>query len=244
MYDQLDIVINEIKDTSLMIIAGDMNSKIGKAKKDEECCGNYSRGERNRSGSQLIDFCNIQDLFITNSAFPHPARHITTWENQRIIKKNGHQKVITTYNQIDYIIIPKNRKHILKDARSYKGTLVTSDHRLVVSRMRIELYRSGILVPLQKPNKEKGPPINLRPVILLPILRKILSNILLSRANEKIDDFLSHSQSAYRSSRRTSDIVWSHRWMAAKIQINKESYYKIGIDMSSAFDTIRRHKLI
>ena len=100
MYEQLGKVINEIKDTSLLIIAGDMNSKIGKAKEDEDCCGNYSRGERNKSGNQLIDFCTMQDLFITNTAFPHPARHITTWENQRIIEKNGNRKVITTYNQI------------------------------------------------------------------------------------------------------------------------------------------------
>ena len=98
---------------------------------------------------------------------------------------------------------------------------------------------SGLLVPLPKPNKEKVPRKKLRPVILLPILRKVFSNILLSRTNEKIDNYLSHSQSAYRSSRSTSDIVWSHRWMAAKVQINKELYYIIGIDMSSAFDTVR-----
>ena len=46
LYEQLDKVIDEIKNTSLMIIAGDMNSKIGKSK-DEECCGKYSKGERN-----------------------------------------------------------------------------------------------------------------------------------------------------------------------------------------------------
>ena len=102
----------------------------------------------------------------------------------------------------------------------------------------------GLLAPLPKPNKIKGPTKHLRPVILLPILRKILSNILLNRTNEKIDNYLSHSQSAYRNSRSTSDIVWTHRWMAARIQMKKESYYIVGIDMSSAFDTIRRNKLI
>ena len=33
----------------------------------------------------------------------------------------------------------------------------------------------GILKPLQKPNKAKGPPSNLRPIILLSSLRKILA---------------------------------------------------------------------
>ena len=512
MHEQLENVINEIKNTSLLIIAGDMNAKIGKSKGGEECCGIYSKGERNRSGQHLIDLCNIQNLFIANSAFPHAARHITTWENQRTNKNKT--KLITTYNQIDYIILPQNRKHILRDARSYKGTLVSSDHRLVVSRMDIELYKihkpktnliknnkkinssqlsrnidqrkqyqqnlsnhlddidenqtagerwnqlkdkiiesaeksvgfcernkqtngrtsnpaveelsqkqkhlririsnskniekvtrlksrrnkimieikninniekekeldekisaieemkdsakmfravreinrkpyenpfihdnngrhvtqpaqiykivkehfqdhfckqnepelkpfvtapkqlnkpinpdevercskklrnnrapghdkittemvkygplklyiemsnvynqcfenneeidvgSGILVPLPKPNKVKGPRKNLRPVILLPIIRKILSNILLCRIKAKVDEYLSHSQSAYRTFRSTSDTVWTHRWMAARIQLYRESYYIVGIDMSSAFDTIRREKLL
>ena len=127
LYEQLDNVIDEIKNTSLMIIAGDMKSKIGKSK-DEECCGKYSKGERNDSGQQFIDFCNSQKLFITNSAFPHPARHVTTWENIRIIEKNGHKKLLRIYKQIDYIMVPQNRKHILQNARSYSGTLVSSDH--------------------------------------------------------------------------------------------------------------------
>ena len=35
---------------------------------------------------------------------------------------------------------------------------------------------NGILVALQKPGKPKGPVKNLRPIILLPVLRKILSS--------------------------------------------------------------------
>ena len=69
-----------------------------------------------------------------------PARHITTWESQRILEKEGKKRVLTIYNQIDYILIPQNRKQILRNARSYKGTLVCSDHRLVVSKMCIDLY--------------------------------------------------------------------------------------------------------
>ena len=65
------------------MIAGDMNAKIGKSEGNDECSGKFSRGQRNKSGQQLIDFCNNQNLFIANSAFPHPARHVTTWENQR-----------------------------------------------------------------------------------------------------------------------------------------------------------------
>ena len=102
----------------------------------------------------------------------------------------------------------------------------------------------GLLAPLQKPGKTRGPVINLRPVILLPIIRKILSNVVLSRIKPKVDEYLSLSQSAYREKRSTDDIVWAYRWIIAKAQKEKEKIYITGIDLSSAFDTIIREKLV
>ena len=504
MYAQLGTLFSEFKNTSLILIAGDFNAKVGKSKDMEMCLGKYSRGIRNNSGQSLIDFCNIHQLFISNSAFKHPARHITTWENHKKDTKNN--KMISIYNQIDYIICQQKQKHILIDSRSYNGTLVSSDHRLLVSRMNLEFFKiykpankpntkqyncslltsdidkreeyqnnltdklehigeeidwdivkncivetaiqtigynkihpnkrphnleieqmsrkqkdlriqisncnnidkakemkternqimhrikrklielkekdldnkvneinemkdsskmfkavnmlkrkkfenpyvhdekgknvtdpvhihkiiklyfenqfidqntpklepftdtprklihpisnqevlksisklnnnrsagydtitaelikygpenlrsiiktilnncfeqhkqidigKGILVALQKPGKPKGPVKNLRPVILLPIIRKILSNIVLQRIKPKVEKYLSQSQSAYRQYRSTSDIIWTHRWVISRAQIVKEIIYITGIDMSSAFDTIKRDNLI
>ena len=103
---------------------------------------------------------------------------------------------------------------------------------------------NGILVALQKPGKPKGPVKNLRPIILLPVLRKILSSIVLQRIKTKVENYLSQSQSAYRPNRSTSDIVWAHRWIVAKTQTTSLTVHIAGIDMSSAFDTIRREQLI
>ena len=102
----------------------------------------------------------------------------------------------------------------------------------------------GLLVALPKPRKPKGPQKTLRPIILLPIIRKILSNIMLERIKDRVDIYLSASQSAYREKRSTTDTVCCHRWIAARIQKFQEKVYITGIDMSSAFDTIRRQKLI
>ena len=67
----------------------------------------------------------------------------------------------------------------------------------------------SILVTIQKPKKTKGPVQNLRPINLLNVIRKILSNITLTRINNQINGYLSASQSAYRKGRSTSDIVWA-----------------------------------
>ena len=46
----------------------------------------------------------------------------------------------------------------------------------------------GILTPINKPNKTKGPKEHLRAVTLLPIIRKVLSNIVLERTNDKTEN--------------------------------------------------------
>ena len=44
----------------------------------------------------------------------------------------------------------------------------------------------GLLTPLQKPGKPKGPPENLRPIILLSILRKILAICVIRRIDSRV----------------------------------------------------------
>ena len=82
-----------------------------------------------------------------------------------------------------------------------------------------------LLATLQKPGKTKGPVTNLRPVILLPIIRKILSNVVLLKIKPKVDRYLSLSQSAYREKRSTGDIIWAYRWIIAKAQSKREDIY-------------------
>ena len=72
---------------------------------------------------------------------------------------------------------------------------------------------------------------------------KLLSNIQ-KRISPKVNKYLSASQHAYREGKSTSDIIWCFRWLAAKMQVVKGRLYVTGIDMSSAFDTIKRSNLL
>ena len=138
LYKDLERLCKEMKkiSTATTIIAGDFNAKIGKRQGEEEqCLGAWSRGRRNESGSKLIEFCEKVKKIITNSCFKHPAKHMTTWSQQRTDSQIGIVKTI--YNQIDYIIIDQKHKHSLTDARSFSGTETYSDHRIVVSRMDV-----------------------------------------------------------------------------------------------------------
>ena len=100
------------------------------------------------------------------------------------------------------------------------------------------------LVTLQKPGKPAGPVKNIRPIALLPLLRKILSLITLARIRTAVELYLSPAQSGFRPGRSCADIVWAHRWLAAKSLKYKVIIHILGLDMSRAFDTIDRAKLM
>ena len=101
----------------------------------------------------------------------------------------------------------------------------------------------GVLILLQKPGKPVGP-ISVRPIVLLSALRKTLSLVVLSRIATKVDNFLSPSQSGFRRGRSTADVVFGYRWLCAKAQRQRVTIEFLCIDLSRAFDTIRRDKLL
>ena len=165
----------------------------------------------------------------------------------------------TNTNEVEsFIGLPKNLNKPITDEEVKKVIDKLNNNRAAgPDRISAELIKygpqrmhrkpstnSGILVALQKPGKPKGPVKNLRPINLLLIIRKILSNITIQRIELDHDKYLSSAQSAYRSNRSTADIVWAHRWIAAKIQRENLKAYITGLDMTSAFDTIRRDDLI
>ena len=112
---------------------GDFNGKIGKLNQLDllngihHHVGKYSIGSRNHNGQCLLDFVCLNDFFVANTCFQHPARHRTT-HTARVINKSG-KKV---YSQIDFVLCKRRSKCLLENARSYGGTKLCSDHKLLV----------------------------------------------------------------------------------------------------------------
>ena len=102
----------------------------------------------------------------------------------------------------------------------------------------------GVLILLQKSGKPVGPLTSVRPIVLLSALRKTLSLVVLSRIATKVDNFLSPSQSGFRRRRSTADVVFGYRWLCDKAQRQRVTVELLCIDLSRAFDSIRRDKLL
>ena len=108
-----------------------------------------------------------------------------------------------------------------------------------------EDIQSGYLIPLCKPGKKKGIVENLRPVILLNIIRKILAITMLNRILIRIDSQIPISQSAYRKGRGTTENVFTLRLLTEKAIIEDNAEVNIRLlDMSKAFDNVNREELM
>ena len=125
---------------------GDFNSKLGRMTDSDRdfgfssFMGNFGMGTRNEMGEHLLNLLSEYDLFATNTGFCHPARHTTTytgWRKDWSAGRNS-KKTLPVYSQIDFILCRSRSKPLLKDSRSYAGTLTYSDHRLVVTRVNFK----------------------------------------------------------------------------------------------------------
>ena len=103
----------------------------------------------------------------------------------------------------------------------------------------------GLLHPVPKPGKKKGPPENLRPIILLSILRKILTIALLDRIWDRLATKIPKTQAAYQRGRGTTEQVLALKLLIDKALTSTDyDLYILLLDMSKAFDTVNRKTLM
>ena len=114
----------------------------------------------------------------------------------------------------------------------------------ITTQRYIKSIGEGYITPLQKPGKPKGPLTSLRPLTLLNGSRKMLTLITLKRIEQRIDDYTMAWQCGYKHGRSCADIVWAQRMMISVVMRKNWTFNKMGIDMSRAFDTVKRTTII
>ena len=117
-----------VKSTDVLVVMGDWNTKVGK-EETGHITAKFGLGDRNLRGERLIQFCQEENLIVTNTFYQHHKRRLYTWMSP------GDQH----RNQIDFILVKNRFKNHVKDVRTYPGADVMSDHNLLVTKLKLKL---------------------------------------------------------------------------------------------------------
>ena len=97
--------MEKVNKHDVLLITGDMNANVGSSYHNRErVMGKHGTGIMNSNRERLIDFCEMNNLIITETIFPHTDNHKNTWTSP-----DG-----KTHNQIDHILVNQQfRRSIL-----------------------------------------------------------------------------------------------------------------------------------
>ena len=131
-YGRLQDVLDSVNEHDMLIVTGDMNAKVGNDNwAYESVMGKHGLGQRNDNGERLCDMCDMNELVITGTLFPHKTIHKVTW-----VSPDGN-----TMNQIDHVLISRRFRNSVKDTRVYRSADIGSDHHLVCTVVKLRLSK-------------------------------------------------------------------------------------------------------
>jgi exonuclease III len=123
-YWDLQSEIDKTNKNDFLIVAGDLNAKIGNTP-ITGIVGNNGEPIINNNGRSLLNFAATNDLKITNTFFRHKDIYKYTWSAR------GSRSVI------DYVLTNKKTSPLVKDTRAFRRYGINTDHFMLVSRINI-----------------------------------------------------------------------------------------------------------
>ena len=117
----------------MVFLLGDFNTQVGRNKdRWYPSLGKFGRGKENSNVYGVLQFCRYNNLVITKTVFGHKMANKLTW----------YSRAGKRANVIDYVIVNRKLAGSIQDIRVDRITVIdvkSKDHRLVVSRVNLEL---------------------------------------------------------------------------------------------------------
>ena len=132
--DFLHLLAGAIGKKSLVydIILGDFNAIIGSRQPQDTCCGAFGSGTRNTRGEALVNFCESEGFYISNTWFKKRKSRRWTWKSP----------AGNATNEIDFFLTRKRTS--ITDVSVLAKLNFSSDHRLVRATMNIACVKRSV----------------------------------------------------------------------------------------------------
>ena len=140
--EKLEGAIRKIPTNEMIVVGGDFNAHVGERSPEYlEEHGQHGFGVRNKEGERLLESLQALELFAANTGFKKKQEQLITY------KSAGHD------TQVDYILVRKEDKKRIKDAKVLPFEAVTRQHRLLVTD--IVVVKDRRKQQCKKPQKTK-----------------------------------------------------------------------------------------
>lgn len=127
-YSSLQELLDSIPKNNSIMIMGDFNAHIGNTV-IPGIKQRFNDPEVNDSGDDMMEFCVMNELCVTNTFFDHKPQHKTTWINSR-----GRRSTI------DFVLINKKiRQNQVLDIRTLTSANIGTDHGMVLCKINLEM---------------------------------------------------------------------------------------------------------
>lgn len=118
---------------------GDWDAKVGN-KTESSIIGKFVLEVTKEAGDRFMDFCEANNLFITNTCFKQPHRRRCTWTSPD--GRSG--------SQIDCVIACRTWRSCVLSARTRPGTDRGADHGLLTSNVKVQPRKSSERIAVAK----------------------------------------------------------------------------------------------
>nr|VZI38633.1 unnamed protein product [Spirometra erinaceieuropaei] len=165
-YEDLHALLATVSKADKLIVLGDFNARVGTDHTAwRGVLGPHGLRGSNDNGLLLLRTCAEHRLILTNTFFCLPEREKATWMHPRSRQ----------WHLLDYVLVRRRDQRDVLVTKAIAGADGWTDHRLVISKMRIRLQ------PRRRP-QGKRPPSKLNVALLsLPAHRLHFSNELAQR---------------------------------------------------------------
>ncbi|XP_065315425.1 craniofacial development protein 2-like [Gordionus sp. m RMFG-2023] len=110
-----------------IILAGDLNGHVGVSSEGYEGVhGGFSYGMRNLEGERILEFSDAMDMIVCNTMFKKESEKLVTY-------KSG-----STKSAVDYLLLRRCDRCILKNVKVIPGEECINQHRLVVGDLTLK----------------------------------------------------------------------------------------------------------